>query len=374
MVLTRAGRTSPGRRRRRHVRRRAEHDEPRHALRRPEPDLHVASLAPGLPARVRAQHRRQARRQRQDADAATTAAWRHGRSQVAGRDDARDPARGHRRRATSRWWPRISTDASCAARMDSRRWSPPSRSRRGQPGGPGGHPGQRQARLPPTTRSWTTSPTTRCRWATTTTTRRRATSTSTPDADTTGTTDDHNPATYDDEMLDAHFIAGDSRGNENIGLSAVHHIFHSEHNRLVDYIEQLILDQNIDVAEWRKADGAGGWNGERIFQAARFVTEMEYQHLVFEEFARKIQPGRPSSPRASVADRPRPGDQGRVRPRRVPLRALDADRHGVDAPTRTERRTTSRSWTRSSTRRRTRTAAALGISRPRKRPAASSRA
>ena len=30
--------------------------------------------------------------------------------------------------------------------------------------------------------------------------------------------------------------------------------------------------------------------GERVFQAARFVTEMEYQHLVFEEFARKIQP------------------------------------------------------------------------------------
>ena len=32
------------------------------------------------------------------------------------------------------------------------------------------------------------------------------------------------------------------------------------------------------------------WNGERLFQAARFVTEMQYQHLVFEEFARKVQP------------------------------------------------------------------------------------
>ena len=30
--------------------------------------------------------------------------------------------------------------------------------------------------------------------------------------------------------------------------------------------------------------------GERLFQTARFVTEMEYQHLVFEEFARKVQP------------------------------------------------------------------------------------
>ncbi len=111
-----------------------------------------------------------------------------------------------------------------------------------------------------------------------------------PDTDP-GTGDDHIGTTYDDEMLDAHFVAGDSRVNENIGLSAVHQIFHSEHNRLVDYIEKLITDQSIDVGEWKSADGAGGWNGERIFQAARFVTEMEYQHLVFEEFARKIQPG-----------------------------------------------------------------------------------
>ncbi|MEQ1710420.1 MAG: tandem-95 repeat protein [Hyphomicrobium sp.] len=32
------------------------------------------------------------------------------------------------------------------------------------------------------------------------------------------------------------------------------------------------------------------WNGERIFQAAKLPTEMQYQHLVFEEFARKVQP------------------------------------------------------------------------------------
>jgi Ca2+-binding RTX toxin-like protein len=32
------------------------------------------------------------------------------------------------------------------------------------------------------------------------------------------------------------------------------------------------------------------WDGERLFQAARFGTEMQYQHLVFEEFARKISP------------------------------------------------------------------------------------
>ncbi len=32
------------------------------------------------------------------------------------------------------------------------------------------------------------------------------------------------------------------------------------------------------------------WDGERLFQAARFATEMQYQHMVFEEFARRIQP------------------------------------------------------------------------------------
>ena len=50
-----------------------------------------------------------------------------------------------------------------------------------------------------------------------------------PDADTTASADfAAQPAgTYDDEMLDAHFIAGDGRVNENIGLTAVHQVFHS---------------------------------------------------------------------------------------------------------------------------------------------------
>ena len=47
--------------------------------------------------------------------------------------------------------------------------------------------------------------------------------------------------TYDNELLDAHYIAGDGRVNENIGLTAVHHVFHSEHNRLVDHIKDVIL-------------------------------------------------------------------------------------------------------------------------------------
>lgn len=95
---------------------------------------------------------------------------------------------------------------------------------------------------------------------------------------------------YDNELLDAHFITGDGRGNENIGLSAVHHVFHSEHNRLVEHTKQVILSSNDPdfIAQWQLPDGS--WNGERLFQAARFGTEMQYQHLVFEEFARKVQP------------------------------------------------------------------------------------
>ena len=46
---------------------------------------------------------------------------------------------------------------------------------------------------------------------------------------------------------------------------------------------------------WRDR-GRLEWNGERLFQAARFATEMQYQHLVFEEFARKVQPSSTSSP------------------------------------------------------------------------------
>ncbi|MGL4196511.1 MAG: peroxidase family protein, partial [Allorhizobium sp.] len=108
---------------------------------------------------------------------------------------------------------------------------------------------------------------------------------------------------YDNELLDAHFVTGDGRGNENIGLTAVHHIFHSEHNRIVEQVkEQAIASAqsgNFDfLSEWLTAPVTSlptdlstlNWDGERLFQAARFTTEMQYQHLVFEEFARKIQP------------------------------------------------------------------------------------
>ena len=134
---------------------------------------------------------------------------------------------------------------------------------------------------------------------------------------------------FDNELLDRHYITGDGRGNENIGLTTVHHIFHSEHNRQVEaqkltilqdgdltfvqqWLEAPITDAQLaqikaalsapidraaflaSLEDGNAATGLSGieldWNGERLFQAGRFATEMQYQHLVFEEFARKVQP------------------------------------------------------------------------------------
>lgn len=113
------------------------------------------------------------------------------------------------------------------------------------------------------------------------------------------------PGTYDNELFDAHYIAGDPRANENIGLTTVHSIFHSEHNRLVNHTKEVIL-RTGDLAflsQWLMPGTAPAtfpatpqdianltWNGERLFQVARFGTEMQYQHLQFEEFAHRIAP------------------------------------------------------------------------------------
>ena len=122
---------------------------------------------------------------------------------------------------------------------------------------------------------------------------------------------------YDDELLNKHYIVGDGRGNENIALTAIHSIFHSEHNRIVDQVKVIaVADFNAALAsgnaeqiqasrvflnQWLNVDVAAdtitavstddlAWNGERVFQAAKFATEMQYQHFVFEGFVRKIQP------------------------------------------------------------------------------------
>lgn len=188
-----------------------------------------------------------------------------------------------------------------------------------------------------------------------------------------------NLLSYDNELLDQHFVAGDGRANENLGLTAIHDVFHAEHNRVLADItsfltpvssgsytignsgNNLISDLGISenttltssllggvvgagtvrggnlvingttiaiannstldqvVASINAATGTadapgtgiaavnnGGrlellnefqqdvhgnaWTGEMLFQAAKLVTEMEYQHLVFGEFVRKLSP------------------------------------------------------------------------------------
>ncbi len=126
--------------------------------------------------------------------------------------------------------------------------------------------------------------------------------------------------TYDGKLLDAHYAAGDGRANENVGLTAVQDIFHSEHDRLVAMNKATIqaeLDKGdtsfagnwvlpgVDLTKQTLTNGipdidangkprhiiaANEWNGERLFQAAKFGTETEYQHIVFDEFARYVAP------------------------------------------------------------------------------------
>lgn len=95
---------------------------------------------------------------------------------------------------------------------------------------------------------------------------------------------------YDNAALEAHYITGDGHGNENIGLTAVHHVFHAEHNRVMEQIKDE-LENNLPASLLERYQKDSFWNyGERLFQAARFFTEMQYQHLVFEEFARRVAP------------------------------------------------------------------------------------
>ncbi|HEV7582296.1 MAG TPA: peroxidase family protein [Mycobacterium sp.] len=129
---------------------------------------------------------------------------------------------------------------------------------------------------------------------------------------------------YDDELLNAHYVAGDGRVNENVGLTAIQDLFHSEHDRLLAQIKTTIqaglsagdvsfatdwVLPGVNLTTQTATNGvpdvavAGDgtitaihiiqpneWNGERLFQAAKFGTETEYQHIVFDEFARYVAP------------------------------------------------------------------------------------
>ncbi|MEQ1639843.1 MAG: peroxidase family protein, partial [Novosphingobium sp.] len=122
-----------------------------------------------------------------------------------------------------------------------------------------------------------------------------------------------------------HYIAGDGRVNENFGLTTVHHVFHEEHNFQIENIKETIhreadarnggmVDglfdaeymkgfQNWDAAgvgwnaatgNWETDGGLGGgqvaWNLDTMFNAAKLVVEMEYQHVAIDQYARTVTP------------------------------------------------------------------------------------
>lgn len=73
------------------------------------------------------------------------------------------------------------------------------------------------------------------------------------------------------------FIAGDTRANEQIGLTAVHTLFVREHNRLADQIAS-------DPTTSQKAAEAGLTVDEYIYQTAREIVSTEIQVITYNEF------------------------------------------------------------------------------------------
>ena len=135
------------------------------------------------------------------------------------------------------------------------------------------------------------------------------------------------------EAVGDHYIAGDGRVNENIGLTTIHHVFHEEHNFQVRNIENAILAQDARAVilgdapgsiahDWQidtgLTDGNGNflrqayseegfaleispgvpqteiaWDDAKIFDAAKLTVEMEYQHTAVDQYARTITPDLP---------------------------------------------------------------------------------
>ncbi len=108
-----------------------------------------------------------------------------------------------------------------------------------------------------------------------------------------------------------HYIAGDGRVNENFGLTSIHHVFHEEHNfqvqNLIDALhrQDIATDDTdhvklhefqIDTGTMNTAgdfiydDGSIAWNEEKIFQGAKLIVEMEYQHAAVDQYARNVSP------------------------------------------------------------------------------------
>jgi Ca2+-binding RTX toxin-like protein len=127
-----------------------------------------------------------------------------------------------------------------------------------------------------------------------------------------------------------HYIAGDGRVNENFGLTAVHHVWHEDHNWQIDNIINSVKQQQeadptynahpIQIAihanstatlapgvsivgagttnahyedakgNYVNANGDINWNQEKLFQAATLIVQMEYQHVAIDQYARGMSP------------------------------------------------------------------------------------
>ncbi len=130
----------------------------------------------------------------------------------------------------------------------------------------------------------------------------------------------------------AHFIAGDGRVNENIGLTAIHQVFHSEHDRLVGDIKNVLTtDKSASgaaaLAEWQ----AGGGRRRLERRAPLPGGTLHHGDGVPAPGLRGVCPQDPAGDQPLRAvrvhpDRHQPGHQRRIRPRRLPFRPLDADR------------------------------------------------
>ena len=156
----------------------------------------------------------------------------------------------------------------------------------------------------------------------------------TPDPDLTASADfAHQPAgTYDDELLNDHFTCGDGRCNENIALSAIHQVFHHEHDRLVDDIKATLTN---DTTPWWRS-GAAGLEAGRPSRVARRVERfapvpgrpLRDRDGVPAPRVRGVRPQGPADGASLPHLQPRHqrGDPRRVRRRGLPLRPLDARR------------------------------------------------
>lgn len=117
------------------------------------------------------------------------------------------------------------------------------------------------------------------------------------------------------ESVGDHYIAGDGRANENFGLTAIHHVFHEDHNvQLINLQNEILSLTDASIRHrWQVqvSDGNGGyfhdandnyllaqngavsWDQDKMFNAAKLTVEMEYQHVAIDQYARLITPDLP---------------------------------------------------------------------------------